>query len=350
MSERGTTTVADELAQSIAAGERWLLAHVDPEGAPAGDVGHSYRLPYTLVLLGRRQEAARVLAWMQREILTEDGDLAAGPMRAGFSERWSSYPLAIIAQAAWHLERYGLAHAILGRLRDFQHPDHGGAFAERPELRRTGRQDLFPTAQLGMTAILTGNDDMAAGAFSWISELYTLQPQLPEMLYSATDGEGALLVDVPEPDDGGRERFGLITDLRRPRQAFYNPGIAAAFLARYADRYGSKEAAQLAGRYLELTENATAQQFDHRESVQVCKFGWGAANLYQVTGDVRFEAHAQRMARWFIEAQSPDGSWDNSPFLLPEGPTTGSRLEVTAEFVQHQIVIATALATGARDA
>ncbi|TVR35888.1 MAG: hypothetical protein EA388_05685, partial [Nitriliruptor sp.] len=114
MTERGTTALADELAESIAAGERWLLAHVDPEGVPAGDVGHSYRLPYTLVLLGRRVEAARVLAWMQREILTDDGDLAAGPMRAGFAERWSSYPLAIIAQAAWHLERYGLAHAILG--------------------------------------------------------------------------------------------------------------------------------------------------------------------------------------------------------------------------------------------
>lgn len=334
-------SLVTELRRSIAASERWLLEHVSDEGVPAGDVGHSYRLPYSLALLGRRAEAARVLAWMEREVLTADGDLRPGPMRDGFTQRWSSYPLAIIAQAAWHLERYGLAKRIVTTLRDFQHPELGGAFAERPDVRRSGRQDLFPTAQLGMTAILVGEDVMAERAWQWMLNLHQGQPELPHRLYSATDADGVIITDL---GDDPRERFGLCTDFAQPRQAFYNPGIAAAFLARYADRYASEPARELAGEYLQLTIDGTPQQFDHHDSVQVCKFGWGAANLLELTGEQQWHGHVERMARWFVSAQSADGSWDNSPFLLPDGPTVGSRLEVTAEFAQHQITIATALA------
>jgi len=337
----------DARSRAIARGVEWLVDHVGADGAPRcepSEVGHVYRLPYALLLAGRRGEAARVLSWMERDILDAQGDLRAGPMRDGFDRHWSSYPLALIALAAWHLERYELAGRMLRTLEAFQDPEHGGAFAERPDLRTTGRQDIFPTAQLGITALAAGRLEVADGAFRWFRLLHALQPELPHTLYSATDG-GALITD---PGDDARERFGLVTDLTAPRQAFYNPGIAAAFLGRYAAATGSAEARELAEAFLSLTREGTPAQFDLTESVQVCKYGWGAATMLDLTGDGIHRDHSERMAAWFVAGQLPDGTWENSPFLMPTGATLGVRLEVTAEFVQHLIVIDAAL-EGARE-
>jgi hypothetical protein len=42
-------------------------------------------------------------------------------------------------------------------------------------------------------------------------------------------------------------------------------------------------------------------------------------------------------------AEHPDGHWENSPFLLPGGPTQASNLEVTTEFLQHRCIVSAAL-------
>lgn len=332
----------DARTRSIARGVAWLVDRIGPDGAPRCDVtesGHAYRLPFALALAGHRGDAARVLRWMEHRVLDARGDLAPGPMQDGFRHRWSSYPLSLIAMAAWQLERYDLAARILDTLGDFQDPEHGGAYAERPEVRVTRRQDLFPTAQLGITALATGRPDVAEAAFRWFRRLHALQPALPATLYSATDG-GELITD---PGEDAHERFGLVTEFARPRQAFYNPGIAAAFLGRYAAMNGSSEARELAEDFLALTTGGTEAQFDLADSVQVCKFGWGSAVMLDLTGAAEHRDHTERMAAWFIAAQRPDGSWENSPFLMPDGATEGVRLEVTAEFVQHLIVIDAAI-------
>jgi hypothetical protein len=333
-----------EIDDGVQAATQWLLSKLG-DGLPDDVVPHTYRVPFALTLVGRRGDAARVMSWLEREVLDADGDLRPGPMRTAFSARWSSYPLAILAQAAWHLERFGTAASIVRTLARFQDPAYGGAYAERPELRTTGRQDLFPTAQLGITGLTVGDDALADGAFHWLATLFDLQPDLPSRLFTATDGARL----ITDPDEVAADRFGLCTDFRAPRQAFYNPGIAAAFLARYSARWNSPAARQLADAYLALTVGGGDVQFDHTDSVQVCKFAWGAAALLDLDPQPHYREHVERMARWFLDAQHADGHWQNSPFLLPDGPTTGSSIEVTAEFIQHLVVVATALAGAGRD-
>ncbi|HTF10982.1 MAG TPA: hypothetical protein VK659_22680, partial [Asanoa sp.] len=145
-------------------------------------------------------------------------------------------------------------------------------------------------------------------------------------------------------DEVDEDRFGVATEFNAPRQAFYNPGIAAAFLARYCAARSEPSARLLADSYLSLTEGGGPQQFDSTESVQVCKFGWGAAALLDLSSQPRLLEHVLRMARWFLDCQHPDGHWQNSPFLLPGGATLASNIEVTAEFIQHLVTIASALA------
>jgi hypothetical protein len=296
-------------------------------------------VPWALAISGHHTEAAAVLSWIDEHALTTAGDLRA-EARSGFNERWASYPLANIATGAWHLGRFALAQRIVERLHDFQHPSSGGAYAAHPDHRSNGRQDLFPTAQLGMTALITGADPMADRAYEWFRKLWEIQPQLPDRLFTAMDGN-RLITDFGGDADA---EWQMVTDFTKPRQAYYNPGIAAAFLGQYSSARADPEALALAEAYLALTTNGSPIQFDFEDSVQVCKYAWGASVLYEATREPKFLAQAKRMIPLFCDAQNSDGSWDNSPFLMERAADRESvRVEITAEFVQHLVTVRTAL-------
>jgi hypothetical protein len=339
-SMRGEESLLAEVQNAIAKGRLWLRGRIGEDGHPGARHCHYYRVPWALALAGDRLEASAVLSWIEREALNGSGDLRE-EARGGFDEHWSSYPIANLASGAWHLERYDLARLLAGRLRaGYQDAETGGAYAAHPDIRSSQRQDLFPTAQLGMTGLTTGHMDLAHGAYQWISALFKAQPELPTRLYTAT--EGSQLVT----HTGGDEDLAwqVVTDFTRPRQAFYNPGIAAAFLGRYYMATGNEQALQLACDYLELTIQGTDAQFDHDDSVQVCKFAWGASVLLEATDDPTYLRHVRRMGGWFVDAQNPDGSWDNSPFLMDRGGHVESvRVEITAEFIQHLTSVVNAI-------
>jgi hypothetical protein len=337
------TDLMNAAEAGIDRGCRYLLDRIDGSGSPGARHCHYYRVPWALALSGHRREAAAVLSWVERNALEANGDLRP-EARVGFDTHWSSYPLANLATGAWHLERYDTASLLAGRLAAFQHPELGGAYAAHPAHRADQRQDLFPTAQLGMTGITTGHLDLAHGAYRWIRLLYDSQPELPHRLYSATDGD-RLITDIADDTMAWQ----VITDFGKARQAFYNPGIATAFLGRYHLATGDAEALDLAVKYLELTVSGTRAQFDHTDSVQVCKFAWGASVLYEATGEPTYLDHMLTMTRWFLDAQNEDGSWDNSPFLMALAAHPPSvRIEVTAEFVQHLTTILNAASSHPR--
>jgi hypothetical protein len=313
------------------AGRDWLLSNIAPDGAPSGwhERQVYYRLPWTLSLVGECEPAARVLTWVEANALAADGDLVPGSAQAGHVDAWASYPLSILAIGAHKLERFDLSSRIMDTLeRRFVDPQSGGAYSERPEVRATGRQDLFPTAQLGIAAVLTGRDSLAKKNYDFLAAMLEAQPELPTRLYTAWM-DGALVVELSPLDE-----FGALTDFTAPRQAFYNPGIAGAFLGLYYQRYGASLAAQLAQDYMNLTRQGCEAQFDYSDSKQICKYGWGCAVMAQTPYGAPYQRGLLRMASWFADSQLPDGHWENSPFLTPT-PTVADKLVMTAEFTQH---------------
>jgi hypothetical protein len=331
--------VVPRLRAARAGGVRWLLAHIGGDGEPAGaaEVNAWYRLPWALAVAGAREEAAAVLSWAEREALTPAGDLRPGAAQAPFTTGVATYPLSILAIGAWHLERFDTAGAIMDTLAaGYQHPETGGVFKERPELRATGRQDLISTAQAGLAALTTGRRAMADAAYDWIRRLHAAQPELPRRLYTATDDDG-LVTDVPP-----ELAFDLVTDLTAPRQAYFNPGIGAAFLGRYAMATGAGEARRLADALLALSEQATEAQFDHTDTVQVGKFAWGAAVLLEGGHDERYVRDLVRMGDWYADSQRPDGGWAPSAFQVP-APEDADVLWKTAEHVLHVTTMLTAI-------
>jgi hypothetical protein len=310
---------------------RWIVDRIADDGCPPGSgrANGYYRVPWALATAGRADEGASVLRWIEQQALTDDGDLRPGPPQTAFTTTLASYPLSQIALGAWMLERYEVAQAIFARLEsDYIDPTTGGVYAERPEVRRAGRQDLINTSQTGLAAVVAGRRDLAEGAYRWLAQLWDAQPELPRRLYTSWIPNGLLT----QPDDY-TTAWNVYTDFHKPHQQFYNPGMAAAFLARYAAMVGDGGPTALAREFIRLNEAGDELQFDYTENVQICKYGWGVTTLLE-QGEADMLPAVLRMMSWYAASQRDDGSWTPSAFLVPK-PDDADALGKTAEHLMH---------------
>lgn len=344
-----------EMVKSLEAsrqrGAAWIISRTGGDGKPVGAdrVQMYYRVPWALQVTGHVDVASAVLAWIERNALTPEGDLREGVPRQNWNHpgEWtngaSSYPLGGIAYGAWLLERYDTATAILDLLhRSFQDPQSGGGYVERPECRTTGRQDILCTGQLGLTALLAGRRDIADAAFHWFELLWAQQPSLPNRFYLSTIGE-KLATDAP----AGKE-FGYYLDIDKPRQAFFNPGLAAGFLGRYAMATGNTSGIEIARGLLDIADRAHESKYDYNDTVHIGKFAWGAAVMMDVEPSESHFAQTMRMGQWFLDSQFPDGHWEPSKFLIPDPSDDAQGLWKTAEHVVLMTMVEMALAARPR--
>ncbi|MCS3835668.1 hypothetical protein HNR03_000248 [Pseudomonas sp. JAI111] len=314
----------------------WFSAHVSEDGMPAGaDKGNAWwRAPWALCVAGAPQLASSMLGWIERNALTPEGDLRDGCFGGGGADS-PVYLLSPIAIAAQLLARYDIADKVMRRTKDFWDPQTGGVF----EFRDPGAdpiQDMLKTCQLGVSALAVGDVSVLEGIYNWLRTHLDAQAELPERLYT-TSRNGH---PVSELND--RERFARCVEFNKPRQAYFYPGIAAAFLAGYYQKTGNHEALKLADRYLALNENGTFEQFTDTGSVQICKFGWGVAAMYSAQPTEYRLRWLNEMADWFISRQEPDGSWAPSSFMTP-APGLNDYFWKTAEHLMELSYIECAL-------
>ncbi|WP_342244623.1 hypothetical protein [Pseudomonas sp. OTU5201] len=316
---------------------RWILDHISSSGEPVGASERNgwARVPWALAVSGEAHVAAQVVAWAERTQLAADGGFAPGAAQG--TGRFLAYPLAHFAIGAWLTERFDTATAAMGALRRIQDPATGGLPIAPPEDRSTDIHDLLSTAQVGQAAVITGQDDIAEGVYRWITDLLELQPaSAGNRFYTFRQGK-RLLEEPPK-----HLEWLAITDFDQPRQTYYTPGMAAVFLSAYGQRVGLKQPLKLASDLLTRNLSGTPEQFDDLGSVQLCKFGWGAAAMSAVDISRDWTPHLIRMVDWFEARQAPDGSWAPSLFLQPS-PSDIDRLVKTAEHVMEVNAILGAL-------
>jgi len=310
----------------------WLLDRVGANGRPAdADKGNGWsRLPWSFALLGETEKGAAVLEWAGREGLGDDGDFSAG---AAYGKgRFGAYPIGHLTMGALLLERHDIAARLFDRLAALE--QDGGMPVDPPGAPYAELTDLLSTGQVGMAAVLGGRMDLAKRIRDWTLACLAEQPALPDILYTLRSPHG-LVTEVPA-DLGwvGAIRF------QEARQAYFYPGIAAAFLAIYAMRTGDREALAAGHAYLAINLAGTQAQFDDLESVQACKFGWGVA-LMQIADPSRDYADTlARMADWFIARQRKDGSWGPSTFFSPQP----SQVELMTKTAEHSMEVTAILA------
>jgi hypothetical protein len=333
-----TFTTADlaRLKEARLRAVAWLSDRVGDDGCPEGaDIANSWwRAPWALCVGGAPDVAAAIIGWAEREALTDDGDLREGPFGGGGTGS-PVYHLSPIAIASWLLARYDTARQVNSRLEHFQDPESGGAYELR-DFAADPLQSMLKTGQLGISALVTGRRDMAEGVNRWLARTYEAQPELPARLYTGWRND-ALVTDVP-----GHDRFSGVVEFATERQAYFNPGIAGAFLAGHAQQTGDAAALRRGQDYLALTAQGTQAQFDDTQSVQICKFGWGAAAMLSAAPDSGQLPWVVRMGEWFVRRQRPDGAWAPSAFMTPE-PGLLDLFWKTSEHLMELSYIETAL-------
>jgi hypothetical protein len=250
---------------------RWLADRVADDGRPEGaDIANAWwRAPWALCVAGAPDVAAAMLGWIEREALGDDGDFRLASQSLPAPQN-AVYFLSPIAIAAWLLGHYGTAETVNRRLRYFQNEDTGGVY-EYQDFAGDRLEDNLKTGQVGVSALVTGDRASADGVFRWLSDNYREQPELPTRLYTGRR-HGQVVTEFP-----AAQAFVRVVDFTSTRQTYFNPGIAAAFLAGYFELTGRDEARRLGRSYLALNTQGTESQFTDPTSVQICKFGWGAA-------------------------------------------------------------------------
>ena len=143
---------------------------------------------------------------------------------------------------------------------------------------------------------------------------------------SSASGRGARQAPIRYGDPGFLPRF-VVENQQNRMQRWTIGGIAAAFLCRLhlsdpQDRY-----LVLARSYQDFSMAATDDQFFYPSA---CKSSWGAALLYQITGDPRYLAWLGRFARSYIDSQEPEGFWH--PWREER---LGDIIEITLEYAMH---------------
>lgn len=315
------SSLVGALLNSRERGVEYLVAQQRADGAlghPEKDgLGPYYKSLWALICSGRTSEANRLATWLSREVLTEEGDFA-GEMRGKLFDRSYAYPNAWLIVGAHKLGRYDISRRAMEFLLLLHH-ETGGFRVERDN--EDAVQDILNSCQAGNACLATGHIAEAKSVGRFMRTMYEAQPDpTHELFFVCKPGQG---LRTSFPDE--RQKLHSIRH-DTPRQAYFNMGIAGAFLARLAMATGDASWSVLGRDYLQLAFNTLDEMY---ETAQVGKVGWGAALVYQTTGDDQMRRLAERVGEAMLAQQTESGGWDNTGGYVNDA----IRTEVTAEFI-----------------
>lgn len=325
------------LAEVQAASRRatkWVLAQQHPSGV-IGDPAHGfkyYRGPWALALMGEVDAALAVCDWVRGNLLG-DGVLD-GPARI-LRDGWAYRDSALMI-GAHMLGQYDLSLGLVDSLTGWQDPVSGGfANDATEEGSASDEMDIPYAAGPGLALLATGRMSEARRVADFLEAIYAAQPALPDRFYCFWSRRDRR--PITEDDEAFQRRF-LVDQNSDEMQRWTMGGIAAAFLGRLylADRRPGY--LDLARRYQQFSMSATDAQFKYPS---VCKSSWGAAVLYQITGEDVYHTWLRRMATWYLDRQEAEGWWH--PWVES---TSADVIEITLEFILHLRVLSGAMASG----
>lgn len=317
-----------DLDESARRAGRWLLGHLNPNGS-IGDASEGfkfYRAPWTFTLLGEPDAGHAVCGWVRAHLLTPAGDLSA-PGRVTTSA-WA-YADATFIVGAQMLQQYDLSHGLIPALLRWQDPRSGAFGNDRlPDGSMSDEMDIPFACGAGFACLITGNLEPARRVAQFLQTIYDAQPDVATRFYCFWSR--ARQAPVTEADQEFQLRFVVENDVDR-MQRWTIGGIAAAFLCRLHLADPDERYLELARNYQAFSMAATDAQFSYPSA---CKSSWGAALLYQLTGEQHYLDWLGRFGQWYLDAQEADGYWH--PWVEE---TVGDVINITLEYVMHVLTL-----------
>ncbi len=301
---------------SMTRGANWLISQFAPHGPimAARDLSYCHKVVWGLFEDGRWSEVDRLLQWIQAQA-------RQGPGRYFFPEEppfnkdmQLLYRFLTFARVAETLRHPAFStDEIRQEVLAYQHRS-GGVFANREQAEYRKSLNPLLAAFFGEWALAAGLLDPARKAGDFLVRVTELNERFmkesPGRFYFNFDPVREEL--QTKPADG--ENINSFVDTAGAKQHFYFIGAAMALLA---DLY----AIVPRDSYLSAAEKLAA--FEDRLNPQAlkwpsyCKIGWGAAELYAVTGHPEHRRMAANVAEvTFMRAQTASGGWEHMFYPL----------------------------------
>jgi len=291
---------------------RWLLSQQNDDGSinPVDQgIAAYYKVPYALSLAGRTPEAVRLLTWVRENAFTEEGDFGGRYPRIGAHQVYYHYANSWLICGAQRLGQFDLSLKGVDFLLSLQHPESGGLLTRGPESALSGEQDLMSTCTAGIAALYTGRVEEAQAIGDHLVRVWEKQPVASKRLYFTLHNGEQLITDFPEEDAILR-----MVDAGKPGQQYLIPGLATAFLVRLWYATGGKKYLQVAHEYTEFGDLCAEDRYTTLPSAW---FGWGAALLYQATGNANYQRIAAAVCDFLAGSQLESGTWGDPEVVAP---------------------------------
>ncbi len=323
--------------QAVVKALKWLMAQQQQDGSfkpLEHGLGTIHKVPYALAVTGQLDRGARLCAWIQENMMDEEGDFTRGFPREGPMASFYHYPNSWLVMGAHRLGQFGLSLRAAEFLATLQHPQTGGFLTAGPASSLEGMQDIMSTAVAGLAMLHTGRLAEAEAAGKCLLSFYERQPRLnSQLLFVQQRGERL----VTDWEDSQAPAFALTVNA--PKQWFFVPGLAAGFLAKLYEVTAEAAYLQAAQNYIQFANTAGAERYDSPNSWW---FGWGAALVYAASGVAAHRQIVEAVAQQIVESQLANGAWSAGTMSYePPAPLTDATAEAIiclTEIIQALVI------------
>ena len=249
-------------------GGKFLLNQLHADGSfgdPAQGVSHYYKVPLALITCGEGSGAGAILDWVRRKGLQANGDIGPRPSEAfGY---YHTYYNSWLIMGAHRQGQFDLSQRGADFLLTTWDEESGGFYSSKDERTAETPMDIWVACGAGMAVLYAGRIEAARGLGRWLADLMERQPDFPNTLYTVWSKAGGLQTEFPED-----EKVRYLFDANEPtNQYFFQPGIAAGFLAQLYKATGESQWLELAQDYLRQANVACDHHFTNYQSGKV---GW----------------------------------------------------------------------------
>lgn len=298
----------EEISNAAALTEKWMLKHISDENLYTSrhdDPVSYYKWPLTLISREKKDEAFRLLNWINEQCLAENGDYVSN--RSGFHKEFHNYSTLWIVLAAIKLGDTALTKKLLDFILKY-HNSLTGGLATFPAEQDIITEDPVSTAFLGMVACDLKDKNLADKILHYFETILSLQDE-EEKFWLRIKTDGSVIKTFPSEAD---PKTYYIT-IGEENECYYFLGAACFFIARYIETFDSRPLS-LANQFANVLEKCGSKALS---TIWAAKVAPGCAALYSITSDKRFFDLAYPVIRTVLNLQSPGGYWmkNNKPWI-----------------------------------
>lgn len=323
---------------------QWAAALIDDEGFRGCRdyiLGY-YKAVCGLLATGHAMEAGHIMHVIERRFF-RDGDFH--PLETDHTPAYmNSYFNGWFTFGALKIGAYHVTGPALDRLERSIHSKFHGV-PDSLDIEPTRREYDCASACSAANALLAGGRVAAAVRIGeFLKTMFEGQDAEGNRVLFRADARGELIDPaLRELPKGALPAAHYVVDVSKPDQVYWMFGFAVRTFAQLFQATGEPrwlDAAERIGGWLGRCDS------DLTRHITNGKVGWGAADMYAVTGDVRWRKLALDIATWLIEVQGDDGIWVRRPqFASSAAQPLPVSLDTSIERMYYMLEIPRAIAS-----